>query len=70
MGVHYSNELPDGTPFYATGDQFFEREELREPSVFTRPSKSPKNGADRYAQLSELVRCKLESYLVEAKGAI
>ena len=28
-GVHYSNELPDGTPFDSTGDQFWDTEELK-----------------------------------------
>ncbi|TXR53962.1 YunG family protein [Reinekea thalattae] len=62
IGFHYSNELPDGTQFDATGDQFWQSEELREPSVFDRPAKRPKNGAGRYLKLSSLVRSKLESY--------
>ncbi|WP_428239511.1 YunG family protein [Gynuella sp.] len=62
VGFHYSNELPDGTPFDSTGDQFWESEELKEPSAFVRPDKSPKNGAERYKALAKLVRKKLESY--------
>ena len=68
-GFHYSNELPDGTQFDATGDQFWENEELREPSVFERPDKAPKNGADRYANLAQLVRSKLESFKVEVAAS-
>ncbi|MFS1427299.1 hypothetical protein LMH73_009075, partial [Vibrio splendidus] len=67
VGFHYSNELPDGTLFDSTGDQFWESEELKEPSSFERPDKLPKNGADRYLNLSSLVRSKLESYRVEAE---
>ena len=59
-GVHYSNELPDGTPFDSTGDQFWDTEELKEPLSFERPSELPKNGADRFLRLSDLVRSKLE----------
>lgn len=66
IGFHYSNELPDGTAFDATGDQFWESEILREPFSFERPNKPPKNGADRYLKLSDLVRSKLECYRVEA----
>ena len=67
VGFHYSNELPDGAPFDSTGDQFWESEELREPSSFVRPDKPPKNGADRYLNLLKLVRSKLEGYQVEAR---
>ena len=67
VGFHYSNELPDGTLFDSTGDQFWESEELKEPSSFERPDKLPKNGADRYLNLSNLVRSKLESYRVGAE---
>ncbi|MEZ9473792.1 hypothetical protein AB4172_01485 [Vibrio splendidus] len=65
VGVHYSNELPDGTPFDSTGDQFWDIEELQEPSSFERPNRPPKNGADRYLKLSDLVRSKLENNRVE-----
>ncbi|MEZ8236517.1 hypothetical protein AB4116_01035 [Vibrio splendidus] len=67
VGFHYSNELPDGTLFDSTGDQFWESEELKEPSSFERPDKLPKNGADRYLNLSNLVRSKLESDRVGAE---
>lgn len=67
VGFHYSNELPDGTLFDSTGDQFWESEELKEPSSFERPDKLPKNGANRYLNLSNLVRSKLESYRVGAE---
>ncbi|EAP95914.1 YunG family protein [Vibrio splendidus] len=67
VGFHYSNELPDGTLFDSTGDQFWESEKLKEPSSFERPDKLPKNGADRYLNLSNLVRSKLESYRVGAE---
>ena len=67
VGFHYSNELPDGTLFDSTGDQFWESEELKEPSSFERPDKLPKNRADRYLNLSNLVRSKLESYRVGAE---
>ena len=66
VGFHYSNELPDGTPIDSTGNQFWETEVLKEPSSFDRPDKLPKNGADRYLNLSDLVRSKLESYRVKA----
>lgn len=69
VGFHYSNELSDGTQFDATGDQFWENEELREPSSFERPDKPPKNGADRYINLAKLVRSKLESSLVEVTAS-
>ena len=61
VGFHYSNELPDGTRLDATGDQFWENESLRDPDVFARPNKPPKNGADRYKALAELVKIKLEN---------
>lgn len=69
VGFHYSNELPDGAQFDSTGDQFWESEELREPSAFVRPDKLPKNGADRYLKLAGLVSSKLERYLVEAEAS-
>jgi len=69
IGFHYSNELPDGTQFDSTGDQFWANEELREPSAFERPDKPPKNGADRYFNLAKRVRSKLESYLLEAEAS-
>lgn len=69
VGFHYSNELPDGTPFDSTADQFWESEELKEPSSFERPNKPPKNGADRYLNLSNLVRSKLEKNQVEAAAS-
>ena len=69
VGFHYSNELSDGTPFDSTGDQFWESEELKEPSSFVRPNKLPKNGADRYLNLSNLVRSKLENVQVEAAAS-
>ena len=61
VGFHYSNELPDRTRIDATGDQFWENESLRDPDVFARPNKPPKNGADRYIALAELVKTKLEN---------
>lgn len=67
VGFHYSNELPNGIPFDSTGDQFWESEELKDPSSFERPEKPPKNGADRYLNLSNLVRSKLENYRAEAE---
>ncbi|MDL5028251.1 hypothetical protein QR676_13510 [Vibrio sp. TMPB1044] len=67
VGFHYSNELRNGTPFDSTGDQFWESEELKDPSSFERPEKPPKNGADRYLNLSNLVRSKLENYRAEAE---
>lgn len=65
VGFHYSNELPDGTSFDSTGDQFWESEVLKEPSVFVRPNRPPKNGADRYEALAKLVRNKLELVLID-----
>ncbi|MBU2706025.1 hypothetical protein KCM76_08520 [Zooshikella marina] len=62
VGFHYSNELPDGTWIDSTRDQFWENEMLRDPEVFTRPNTPPKNGADRYAELSKLVNKKIEGY--------
>jgi hypothetical protein len=59
VGFHYSNELPDGTRFDVTADQFWATEELQSPEVFSRPDKPPKNGADRYEALSTMVRDKL-----------
>ncbi|EAR10665.1 YunG family protein [Reinekea blandensis] len=56
VGFHYSNELPDGTAFDATGDQFWPEEVLREPTVLERPCRLPKVGADRYLILSKRVR--------------
>ncbi|AUI87917.1 hypothetical protein BS333_16130 [Vibrio azureus] len=61
VGVHYSNELPDGTLFDSTSEQFWESEELKEPKLFERPHKLPKNGVDRYFKLSGLVRSQLEN---------
>ncbi|WP_132704309.1 YunG family protein [Reinekea marinisedimentorum] len=69
VGFHYSNELPDGTPIDSTAEQFWENEELKEPSSFERPNRPPKNGADRYLILSSLVRSKLESNRVKAETA-
>lgn len=66
IGFHYSNELPDGTQFDSTGEQFWESEELREPLSFVRPGSLPKNGADRYLNLSKLVPSKLDGYRVRA----
>lgn len=61
VGFHYSNELPDGTAVDVTADQFWDTEELREPSAFDRPDKPPKNGADRYAVLAGSVEAHLRA---------
>ncbi len=61
VGFHYSNELPNGMRIDATGDQFWQSEVLKAPCTLTRPSKYPKNGADRYLILSKRVASKLQS---------
>ncbi len=65
IGLHYSNELPDGTQVDSTREQFWANEELRDPESFDRPNEPPKNGADRYLALSKLVKEKLVSSKVD-----